>query len=1232
MHVLALQQGVIGDGTNAVDLRQPPGDVIILSAADTDLACFAAAHDTWGKAAPSVRLANLLQLQHNMSVDLYVDRTLSKAKLVIVRLLGGRSYWPYGLDCICAKARENNIKLIVIPGEAGSDPALSALSSVDPEDVEYFRTAFAYGGSANASKILQLARHLIGTATRPAPAEELPLSGFHRKADRAGGAVVVFYRALLQSGFTGPVDGLASALEERGLGATSLFVQSLKDAGCAEFVRSVLRAAAPAVIVNATGFAVGSESGGQDQNPFAVTDCPVLQAVFSGSQKETWESNPQGLNPRDLSMNVVIPELDGRIMTRALSFKSQSRWHAGTQSHIVTYEPDEDRVAFTAQLAANWAKLRRTVPSERRVGIILANYPNRDGRIGNGVGYDTPESTSRILAFLRDAGYRVGDALPDSGNMLIDHLLHGPTNSRCEQRDAGERLALHLYEEQFRDLPAKLRSEVLERWGEPSSDPFVRENWFELPARRYGNIVVGIQPARGYNIDPKASYHDPGLVPPHGYFAFYFWLRHVFGAHVLVHNGKHGNLEWLPGKAVALGPSCYPEAAFGPTPQLYPFIVNDPGEGTQAKRRTSAVIIDHLTPPMTRAESYGPLQEVEALMDEYYLASGMDPRRLSHLRARIFDAARSSRLDVDAGLDEGESDESLRKLDAYLCDLKEAQIRNGLHVLGQSPQGSLEASHIAAMVRLPRKMGEGRDQSILRALAHDLGLGFDPLGSEPASPWTGPFPQELEDMGESAWRTMGDTVERLEALSLALIEGSRACLPEWQQTGAVLDEVAVRIRPALSGSGGKEIDSLLRGIEGKFVEPGPSGAPTRGRLEVLPTGRNFYSLDNRAVPTPAAWTLGDRSARALLARHFQDHGYHLRAIGLSAWGTSNMRTGGDDIAQAMALIGVRPRWEPSTWRLTGYDILPLAELGRPRVDVTLRISGLFRDAFPLQVELFDRAVRSVGLLEECETDNPIAERMRSEAAELRASGVDEAEADNLAGQRIFGSKPGTYGAGLQALIDEKLWTERSDLARAYIAWGSFAYGTSTMGENSKKTLERRLSRIEAVVHNQDNREHDLLDSDDYYQFEGGMSAAVELASGRKPAVYHNDHSRPERPVIRTLEEEIGRVMRSRVVNPKWIAGVMRHGYKGAFEIAATVDYLFAFAATTGAAKSHHFDLAYDAFIADPKVRDFIMANNSHAMREIADRLRDAADHGFWTPRSNSAYSELSLLMEPKSND
>jgi len=463
-------------------------------------------------------------------------------------------------------------------------------------------------------------------------------------------------------------------------------------------------------------------------------------------------------------------------------------------------------------------------------------------------------------------------------------------------------------------------------------------------------------------------------------------------------------------------------------------------------------------------------------------------------------------------------------------------------------------------------------------------------------------------------------IEALESLAADLIDGAPAPGPA---TAAVLSTIHTTILPRLRASGPAEIAALLAGLDGKFVRPGPSGAPSRGRLDVLPTGRNFYSVDNRAVPTPTAWELGRKSAENLLLRHFQDHGVPLRSLALSVWGTSNMRTGGDDIAQAMAFIGARPTWDPGSLRISGYEIIPLAKLGRPRVDVTLRISGFFRDAFPAQIALFDRAIRAIGALDEPEDDNPVAARMRTDALGLMKDGATEAEAALRAGHRIFGSKPGAYGAGLQGLIDSGNWESKANLAEAFLNWGQYAYGAQAAGVPERERFAARLSDIEAVVHNQDNREHDLLDSDDYYQFEGGLIATAETLTGRRPAAWHNDHSRPERPLARTLEEEISRVMRSRVVNPKWIEGVKRHGYKGAFEIIATVDYMFAFAATTGAVKTHHFDLAFEAFVEDAATRDFIRQNNRYGYDELIAKFEDARARGFWTPRSNSAYALLS---------
>ncbi|MHA1107739.1 MAG: cobaltochelatase subunit CobN, partial [Alphaproteobacteria bacterium] len=878
------------------------------------------------------------------------------------------------------------------------------------------------------------------------------------------------------------------------------------------------------------------------------------------------------------------------------------------------------------RLAQGWARLGVTPVAERRIAMVLANYPNRDGRIGNGVGLDTPAAAARLLATMEAAGYQC-DGVPLDGKGLIERLLAGPTNAPG-RRSGGVRFAVEDYKARFDLLPSALRDSVTARWGAPETDPFYSEGAFTLPVHCFGNCILSVQPTRGYNIDPTATYHDPDLAPPHGYFAFYIWLRHEFDAHAIIHMGKHGNLEWLPGKSVALSEECYPEATLGPLPHIYPFIVNDPGEGTQAKRRAAAVIIDHLTPPLARAESYGPLAELERLVDEYFEAAGVDPRRLALLTSQILDLARSSGLDRDCGISAAEeTDSALGKLDTYLCELKEMQIRDGLHVFGEAPTGELLTALLVALVRTPRGTGEGGDSSLIRALAADLGLGdFDPLDCEMGAPWTGRRP-EIPASGEQSWRTNGDTVERLEHLATALVSGECEIAPDWPRSAAVLAEIEVRLRPAVENCGTAELDGALTALDGRFVAPGPSGAPTRGRPDVLPTGRNFYSVDTRAVPTPAAWQLGWASASLLVEHYRQEHGAWPKRLALSAWGTANMRTGGDDIAQALALLGVQPAWDNISGRVTGFEIMPHDVLGRPRIDVTFRLSGFFRDAFPAQIDLLDSAVRAVAELDEPDNVNPLAAQVRADSAALMRDGIGADEARHRAGFRVFGSKPGAYGAGLQALIDERGWRDDGDLARAYIAWGGYAYGAGAAGDAEHRLFESRLRTIDAVVQNQDNREHDLLDSDDYYQFEGGMAAAVRHLSGHNPAMYHNDHSRPESPKIRTLSDEIARTVRARVVNPKWIAGVMRHGYKGAFEMAATVDYLFAFAATARVVEDHHFDLVYEAYLEDASVRSFLLDNNPDAAREMAERLIEAQDRGLWRPRSNTAHRRLAELAE-----
>ncbi|MCC0037303.1 MAG: cobaltochelatase subunit CobN [Hoeflea sp.] len=1237
MHLLVAQKGSLSDGDEAVDLGQSPGDILFLSAADTELASVAAARQTTGRL--KWRLASLSDLKHPMSVDTFVAKMGRHAKLVIVRALGGASYFSYALESLHAASVAHGFKIAALPGDDRPDPGLEPLSTLDREAREQLWAYLIEGGAENARGLIEFAEALISGGERPAPAAPLLKAGlWHpdasnptladlRKGWRDGApvAAICFYRALVQSGQTAPVAALCEALADHGINALPVFVSSLKDPVSVGTVEAIFSDAAPDVVINATGFAVSSPGGATKGTVLESTGAPVLQAVFAGGGREAWAGSQQGLTSRDLAMHVALPEVDGRVLSRAVSFKSAARFDETVEANIVTHAPEPDRVQFVAQLAARWARLRRTAPAERRVAIVLANYPNRDGRIANGVGLDTPAGTVEVLRAMAAAGYLTGE-LPGDGDALVTALKAGPTNANRAERDGGEQLTLDDYRAFFEALDPSIREAVTERWGAPEEDPFYRDGAFRLGLLRFGHVVVGIQPARGYNIDPKASYHAPDLVPPHGYFAFYAWLREKFDVHAVIHMGKHGNLEWLPGKALALSRACYPEAVLGPMPHVYPFIVNDPGEGTQAKRRSSAVIIDHLTPPLTRAESYGPLKDLEALVDEYYEASGHDPRRLKLLKGQILDLVRDIGLDQDAGIAPGDDDDlALEKLDAWLCDLKEMQIRDGLHIFGKSPEGGLLTDLTVALARIKRGEGPGED-SLHRAIARDLGLsGFDPLDCAMAEPWIGPRPAELQAVSTDPWRSNGDTVERIELMAIELVSGRTPVPDTWTETRAVMDEIEQRITPSVEACGAAEIDGLLTALDGRFVAPGPSGAPTRGRPDVLPTGRNFYSVDSRAVPTPAAWELGRKSAELLIVRHLQDHGEWPTSMALTAWGTSNMRTGGDDIAQALALIGAKPLWDPASRRVTGYEIMPLAMMNRPRVDVTLRISGFFRDAFPDQISLFDRAVRAVAALDEDEADNPLAARARTESARLIEGGMAEAEAHRRASFRVFGSKPGAYGAGLQALIDEGGWIDRSDLAEAFVVWGGYAYGAGEEGQAAHRLFEQRLSTVEAVVQNQDNREHDLLDSDDYYQFEGGMTAAVEAARGTRPAIYHNDHSRPERPVIRSLEEEIARVVRGRAVNPKWIEGVKRHGYKGAFEMAATVDYLFAFAATTGAVRDAHFDAVYQAYLMDEETLAFLREKNPDALQEMAAKFEEAIERGLWTPKSNSAKFALGEL-------
>lgn len=1262
MHLLSTQPGrFVEDDSVVTRLDQTPGDIVVLSSADTTLALLAAARTALAvtdPGYPSLRLANLMHLRQPASLDLYIDEVLQHARVVVVDHLGAESAWAYGLQQLEKLAKRKGQQLAMFSGDLQEDEDLLARSTaprvVSRQLWQYMRS----GGAGNAMQFLRaVAFHGLGHGEAPLPPRSLPQVALHvpcgidaahtvagiddlRAGWHAGAPVValVFYRSHLLSGNTVAFDALAAALSAEGLNPFPVALDSLKDPLCLSTLRELCTEHDVQLVLNTTAFAaLGQGAQNEEGEGIALAgDAPVLQVIVSGGNREDWLADSQGLRPRDIAMQIALPEMDGRIITRAVSFKGLSHRCELTQTEVVNYQPEPDRIAFVAELARRWCRLRSLRAGDKRIALILANYPGSEGRIGSGVGLDTPASVMAILRAMAAEGYALGEpgAMPADGDALMRRLQEGIANDPAQwaARPAWQSYGLAEYRACLAKLPDGMAAAIDARWGPPEQDPMVRNSRFMIAGLRLGRVFVGIQPARALGTlgaADYASYHDAELVPPHSYLAFYFWLREAFAIDAVVHVGKHGNLEWLPGKSIALSQTCWPDAILGPLPNVYPFIVNDPGEGAQAKRRTQAVIVDHLMPPLTRAENHGPMQDLERQVDEYYDALLVDARRAKVLRAQILAAVRAQHLVEELGMPGAEDDAVLARVDAYLCELKETQIRDGLHVFGASPRERLRRDTLLALARYPAADGAGANAGLLGALSQDLlaGDAFDPLDIDAARPWQGARPALLQSVSTEAWRHQGDTRERLELLAQRLLEEG-ACPSELPKTAAVMGRIAQSLAPALDACGAQELLQLSRALQGRFVPPGPSGSPSRGRPDVLPTGRNFYAVDTRAIPTPTAWMLGLKSAAQLVERHMQEHGDYPVAMGLSVWGTATMRTGGDDLAQAFALIGVRPKWAPGSQRVVDFEVLPTVGLGRPRIDVTLRISGFFRDAFPNAVQMFDAAVQAIAGQEDEDAErNPIRARILREAAALEAQGASPEDARQQAGWRVFGSAPGSYGSGLQPLFDHGDWQTDDDLSRAYVGGSAHAYGQGSDGVPAADALVRRLRAMNVVMQNQDSREHDLLDSNDYYQFQGGMVAAVRHLSGRQPAMYHGDHGNPQAPRVRTLKEEISRVIRSRVVNPKWIDGVKRHGYKGAFEMAATVDYLFGFDATARVVGDHQYAMVADAYVLDEATRDFVSEHNPRALHDMLSRLLEAMQRGLWQSPGNYKNQLENLLLD-----
>ncbi|HEX4507784.1 MAG TPA: cobaltochelatase subunit CobN [Alphaproteobacteria bacterium] len=1115
MHMLRVETRSIDGTAEAVDLDQTPADIVALSFTDTDLSVLAAAWEANRDTLPSLRLANLSALRHPFSVDLYLEKVVAKAKFVLVRLLGGKDYWRYGVDELAMLARERGVRLAIVPGDHREDARLDEASTLPAAELRRIGAYFSAGGPENIAACLRFAAgSLSGQPIAPEPAA-VPAFGMFASPGApvtSQRALILFYRAWMLAADTAPVTALADALSERGFAVTAVYVTSLKDEAVVGPLRDLIAAEAPDVILNLTAFSASVDGGG---SVLDRADAPVFQLVLSGGGRAQWAESQRGLGPADLAMNVVLPELDGRILAGAISFKGETERSEALEFTRLAHDPEPAGIAHAADLAAAWARLRRTRRSERRLACVLSDYPAKGGRTGYAVGLDTPRSVIAIAGRLAREGY--DSCLLQDQAALVAALSTGETTAILTVPD---------YERMLAGLPASLAEEIRTAWGDPSDDAAVRDGIFHIRTVRAGNLLVAVQPDRGNAPSRKTDYHSPLVPPRHGYVAFYLWLRHVERVHAVIQCGTHGTLEWLPGKAVALSDACAPRALLGPMPLIYPFIVNNPGEAAQAKRRTSAVTVGHLTPPLVAAGVHGAAAELEGLFDEYAEAQSLDPRRAARLADIIMARAADTGLAAESGVVPGaDSAEALMKLDAWLCDLKDMRVGDGLHVFGQAPEPLRRAQTATSLAAL-----SGADTMTIESL--------------------------LDQCGEA------------------------------------------------------EMCGLIAALDGKFVAAGPAGAPARGRTDVLPTGRNLYGIDPRAVPTRTAWEIGRRTAEELLTRHVQDHGEWPRSVVLDIWGSASMRTGGDDLAQAFALMGVQPRWDAGSNRVSGFDILPLAAVGRPRVDVTLRISGLFRDVFPGQITLFDAAAQAVAEQDEAPEDNPLGASVR--------------EGD--AGLRVFGAAPGQYGVGVSRLLNSGDWQERQALGDAYLDATSHAYGADAEGVPAAPDFRARVAEADAFVHVQDLADQDVLGADAFAKHEGGFAAAA-ASLGNKPALYHADTTTPDTSKIRTLREEVARALRGRATNPRWIAGQMRHGYRGAAEIAESVDNFFAYAALTDVTESRQFDLLFDATLGDEQVRAFLLDANLAAARGMADKFDQAVRRGFWTTRRNSTSAILAALRE-----
>ncbi len=1225
----------IGENLEFSLVEQPSADILFLSSAQSDITTLANSlnNPSLKNLEGRIRALPLQAISHQSQIDHYLSTTAKKSRLIIVRLLGSRSHWSYGLEQLCAwQKKEKGRNIFILSATFEQEIELNHLSSIDLKIINSFSSLLREGGTENFSILLEYVQEMICNDKEEinidlaAKILEDPLR-WDWKNDPGYKVGIIGYKSLYQSGNIELFKELNSRLRKLGICPRVLFVSGLREYAVQKGIISLFKKEELRVLITATSFSSLNSGDNLDKaSLWKDLNIPVLQVLTSTKSYKDWNSSTYGLNSQDLTLQIALPEIDGRITTKPCGFREVIDNNHHLSTTITSLQPFSEGLEWIANHTKAWLKLQTTEPKHKRISLILANYPISNARIANGVGLDTPESTLSILNWLREYGCDLGsELLPETGTELMKTLLRYRTNNpETNHLKPLTYLCMNEYLELWSNLPIEAQEKVKLKWGDPTEAIDQEDNGFAINGIMFGNVVILIQPNRGYNPDDLLDIHSPILPPPHRYIAQYLWVKHIFKSNLIVHVGKHGSSEWLPGKSVGLSPICFPSLILSDIPHIYPFIVNDPGEGSQAKRRGNAVILDHLTPPLGRANLYGEYLRLENLLDEYYETKELSSERTNELELKLRNCFDKLKLTSNLYQDNTDFIETINSAESYLCELKNRQIRTGLHVLGRNPPPSQLLELLLSIIRCPTSEHKGFTQKI----AELMGFRIDPWSDNTDELLNTDDRLTALKNNINSTETVGDLIDWIECQALLLLNklldiqdqeslesistSSLNCqLITWAENSEAdiyLNYIKNDVWQRLLKSSISEKKSFISMVKGDRIEPGPSGAPSRGRVHVLPTGRNFYSVDLRSLPTETAWDIGRRSAELLLDMYLQENGVHLTKIALSVWGTSTMRNGGEDISQLLALTGIQPVWDGPTRRLLDLEVIPLSVLGRPRVDVLLRISGFFRDAFPQLIDLVNKAQAMASKLDEPNELNPLS-------ASYRKYGHQG---------RIYGSSPCAYGTGIQELIQSGNWNKRNDLADTFISWSQWRYDKSCSEPIAdKKGLEERLKNIEVVLHNQDNREHDILDSDDYYQFQGGIAASVEKLSKTKPKVIFGDLSKAEKPTFCDLSKEIEKVVRSRMLNPKWIDGIKSHGYKGAFEMSASIDYLFGYDATTGMVPDRCYDLIMEEWLVNDSLIDFLKDRNPWALRDICERLLEAHNRDLW----NTAESEMIELLK-----